>query len=230
MDAILKSDGTLAIQEVEPLLASLQDTVEGTIVAINPNNQTQFGLVVTDILPAAQSSLIGALHIGDLLTANLTVTPTFFIDSKGLPVLSSFAGSAANFTGGSNTAALHLGQRVAAHVTQFTAASGNTIASCTTDTLTLRWSRLTATALAGSPQLFTISGLPTYFGFTTASSFGVEVFSGTSGVQNGTNLDGVPLGSSPANSPPQVALRALFIEDAGNTLNPAFFAAKIRQR
>src|SRR5260370_31489888 len=57
MDVILKSDGTLSIQEIEPLLASLQDTVEGIVVSINQNNQTQFTVVVTDLIPLATNSL-----------------------------------------------------------------------------------------------------------------------------------------------------------------------------
>ena len=60
MDVILKSDGTLAIQEIEPLLTTSQDTVEGIVVSINQNNSTQFTLVATDLIPAAANSLISA--------------------------------------------------------------------------------------------------------------------------------------------------------------------------
>src|SRR6267142_3390318 len=92
MDVILKSDGTFAIQEIEPLLATAQDNVEGIVVSINPNNLTQFTLVVTNLIQAAQSSLIGSLRIGDALTVNLanTVSP-FWVDTKGLPVRTNFA-------------------------------------------------------------------------------------------------------------------------------------------
>src|SRR5882672_12505249 len=75
MDVILKSDGTFAIQEIEPLLATAQDTVEGIVVSINPNSLTQqFTMVVTNLIPAAQNSLIGSLHIGDALTVNLSTS------------------------------------------------------------------------------------------------------------------------------------------------------------
>jgi hypothetical protein len=61
MDVILKSDGTFAIQEIEPLLATAQDTVEGIVVSINPSSLAQqFTLVITNLIPAAQSSLIGS--------------------------------------------------------------------------------------------------------------------------------------------------------------------------
>src|SRR6266404_3649968 len=45
MDVVLKSDGTLAIQEIEPLLGTLQDTVEGIVIVINTGNTTQFTLI-----------------------------------------------------------------------------------------------------------------------------------------------------------------------------------------
>ena len=126
MDVILKSDGTLAIQEIEPLLGTLQDTVEGVVVAINSGNQTQFTLVITNLIPAAQNSLIGTVKIGDGLTVNLSnAVKPFLVDTKGLPVASQFAAIFGNFSNQTNTSALHLGQTLAAHVTAFTAAAGN---------------------------------------------------------------------------------------------------------
>jgi len=230
MDAILNSDGTLTIQEIEPLLATPKDTVEGTVVFINPNNSTQFEMVTADILPAAQNSLVGSLSIGDLLTVNLANNPNpFLIDSKGLPVASQFASSFGTFANATNTTALHLGQTLAVHVTAFTAASGSTPASSTVDTVTLRWSRLTATPSgASSPSIFNITAVPGHFGFTQSSIFGVAIFTGTPGTKGVTNLDGIASGNAPAATPP-TGIRALFIEDPGNTLNPAFFAAKVRQ-
>jgi|SRR5580704_1492742 hypothetical protein len=230
MDAILNSDGTFTIREIEPLLASpVVDTVEGTIASINANNQTQFSLLATDLFPAAQNSLIGNLHLGDPLTVNLsTSVKPFLIDTKGLPVASQFAGNFGSFSGATNTTALHLGQAVAVHITSFTAATGTTAAASNADTVTLRWSRFVSTASIASSPAFTVSALPGYFGFTQASTFQIESFGGTQGTVGVTNLDGV---TSTGNLTPgnPVAVRALFIEDTGNTLNPAFFAAKVRQ-
>ena len=230
MDAILNSDGTLTVQEIEPLLASpIVDTVEGTISAINSASQTQFTIIVTDILPAASSSKIGSLTIGVPLTVNLAAGPAFHVDSKGLGVSSAFPTSYGTFANGTNTTTLHLGQSVAIHVPAFTAASGTTPASANSvDTVTLRWSRFTATVTVPSAQLFTVNTVPGYFGFSSASTFGVEIFGGTQGSRGVTNLDGITTGNGPAATPP-VGIRALYIEDAGNTLNPAFFAAKVRQ-
>jgi hypothetical protein len=225
MDVILKSDGTLALQEIEPLLATLQDTVEGTIVAIN-SGVTQYTMIVTDMIPAAKNSLIGSLHIGDVLVVNLTATPNpFFVDTKGLSVL---PGVLNNFAGQTTTTAMHLGQSVAVRVTAFTAASGTTNASTTTDTVTLRWSRFTATDQTASSPAFNITSVPAYFGFTQSSLFAVQSTAGTPGTPGVTNFDGVPDGSSltPGRA---IALRALFLENASLSANPAFTTAKVRQ-
>jgi hypothetical protein len=219
MDAVLNSDGTLSIQEIEPLLATLQDTVEGTVVVINQTNQTQFTLIVTDIIPAAQASLIGGLKIGDGLSVNLVNNNPFLVDTKGLPVQSSFGSNFQSFFGQTNTTAIHLGQTVAVHVTAFTAAAGITIASSNTDTVTLRWSRFTATTSSASDPAFSITGFPSSFNATGIAE--VEVFSNT-------NLDGIASTSNLAVGAP-VAMRALFIENSGDSLNPAFYAAKVRQ-
>jgi hypothetical protein len=227
MDVILKSDGTLAIQEVEPLLTTLQDTVEGIVVKIN--NQTQFTIVVTDLLPAAQNSLIGTLHIGDGFIVNIPNPNTFLVDTKGLQVQNNFGGNFANFSGQTNTTALHLGQTVAVHViAPFTAAVGATLASATSDTVTLRWSRFTAATSTNATPAFSITGLPSFFNFNAGGVVSVQSFPGAQGADGITNLDGIAgTASLVVNNP--VAVRALFIENAGNTLVPAFFAAKVRQ-
>lgn len=223
MDVVLKSDGTLAIQEIEPLLATLQDTVEGIVVSINPNNQTQFILVVTDLIPAAQNSLIGGLLIGDGLTVNIPNPNPFLVDTKGLAI----AANLANFANATNTAVMRLGQTVAVHITAFTSANGTTLASATSDTVTLRWSRFTATPVTPfTPNTFNLTGFPSYF-FASGTAE-VQAFSGTPGTSGTTNFDGIA-DASGLNASKPVAQRALFIENGTNTATPAFFAAKVRQ-
>jgi len=231
MDVILKSDGTFAIQEIEPLLATAQDTVEGIVVSINPSSLAQqFTLVITNLIPAAQSSLIGSLHIGDALTVNLSTSVfPFLVDQKGLPVQTNFAGIFGNFFNQTSTSAIHLGQVVAVHATApFTASVGSTIASTFTDTVTLRWSRFTATPQTASSPAFTIVNLPFYFGFPQSTIFTVQTFVATSGSPRVTNFDGV-LDGSGLNLLRPVALRALFLENTTNSASPVFFAAKVRQ-
>jgi hypothetical protein len=226
MDVVLNSDGTLSVREIEPLLAAVQDTVEGIVVSINPN-QTQFTLVVTDFIPLAQNSLILGLHVGDGLTVNIPNPNPFLVDTKGLPLATQFAGNLANFVGATTTSVMRLGQVVSVHVTAFTAANGTTIASSTSDSVTLRWSRFTAAP--GTPftsNTFNVTGFPPYFfAFGTAQ---VQAFAGTPGTPGTTNFDGIADASGlNANNP--VAVRALFIENTSNTANPGFFAAKVRQ-
>jgi hypothetical protein len=229
MDAVLHSDGTFTIQEIEPLLSSQQDTVEGIVYSINGSNLTQFAIVTTDKIQASQSSLLGGLNVGNPLTVNLSLNPKpFLVDTKGLPLASQFPASLANFTSGNNTSVLRAGQTVAVHVTGFTAASGNTIASSTADTVTLRWSRFTATPATASSPAFNITGLPSYFGAAQGSTFVVQTFTGTPGVDGVTNFEGVADASFLSAQKP-VAIRALFIQNVTNTAQPAFFAAKIRQ-
>ena len=231
MDVILKSDGTFAIQEIEPLLATAQDNVEGIVVSINPNSLTQqFTMVVTNLIPAAQNSLIGSLHIGDALTVNLSTSVFgFLVDQKGLPVQTNFAGIFGNFFNQTSTSAIHLGQVVAVHATApFTASVGSTIASTFTDTVTLRWSRFTATLQTASSPAFTIVNLPFYFGFPQSTIFTVQTFPGALGTARFTNFDGVLDGSGLITARP-VAIRALFLENTTNSASPVFFAAKVRQ-
>jgi hypothetical protein len=226
MDVVLNSDGTLSVQEIEPLLATLKDTVEGIVVGVNSSNQTQFTIIVTDLLPAAQNSLIGSLSIGSGLLVNIPNPNPFLVDTKGLLVQNNFGGNFSSFHGQTNTSAIHLGQTVAVHVTAFTAAVGSTIASSTSDTVTLRWSRFTATASTNSSPAFSISGFPSFFNASGTAQ--AQTFLGTQGADGVTSLHGVPTTTNLTVSKP-VAMRALFIENSGDTLVPAFFAAKVRQ-
>jgi len=226
VDAFLKSDGTLEIKEFEPLNSTQQDFVEGTVYTVN--TPTQFAIAVTDRVQAAASSLIGGLSTGDLLTVNITAPHPFLVDTKGLAVP---AGSLGLFQAQADTSAIHPGQTVAVNVTAFVAALGNTIAAATSDTVVLRWSRLIATAKAPfSTTLINVNTVPSYFGFTPASVFPTQVFSGTLGADGVTNLDGI-LGGNAQNltDAKAVGLRVLFLDNPQNSATTPFMAAKIRQ-
>lgn len=228
IDALLNADGTLSLQEFEPLLTAPQDIVEGIVASIDQINPAQFSMVATEKVQAAQNSLIGGLKVGDALA--VTIVPSsnpFLVDKKGLPVP---PGSVNFFAGATNNTVLRLGQTVAVHVTTFTAASGNLIAAATVDTVTLRWSRFTATTSAPfSLSTFNITNLPSYFNATGTAQ--VQIFTGTPGADGVTNLEGIPSGSGASgltdNRP--VALRSLFIQNSTNSAQFPFFAAKVRQ-
>jgi len=234
-DVILNANGTFSIQEIEPLLSAQQDFVEGTVVSINPSSQTQFSIVLTDKPSlATTNSLIPALKVGDLLTVNLStsVNPTFLVDTKGLPVDIRFSTSFNLFNGQTTTSAIHLGQTIGVHViAPFTAASGSTPASATTDTVILRWSRFRATVVsAPSTETININALPSYFNITPSSILTVQgFFNGTLGSDGVTNLEGIANNAGNATINQPVGLRALYLQNTSNSATTPFFAAKIRQ-
>lgn len=225
IDAFLNSDGTISLKEFEPLVATQKDFVEGTVFAIG--SPTQFSIAVTDKVQAASNSLISSLNTGDLLVVNLPVSVSpFSVDTKGLIVNSTDPGTFGDFAQHTDTSAIHLGQSIALHISAFTAASGNTPASSTADTVTLRWSRFTATpATPFTTTLFNITGFPDVFNVAGVAE--VETFPGSNG--DGTTVfDGITDPTGLVTTKP-VALRALFIEDPSLSANPPFFAAKVRQ-
>jgi hypothetical protein len=226
VDAFLKSDGTLDLKEFEPLNQTQQDFVEGIVYGTN-SSPTQFTVAVTDKVQLATNSLIGGLNTGDLLTVKISTNPVaqpFLVDSKDLLVP---AGSLGLFQGRSDTSAVHPGQTVAVHPTVFTAANGTTPAVVTVDTVILRWSRLTASAVSSATQLLNVNALPSYFNTVSSTQFVVQLFTGTQGTHGVTSFDGVVDGSGIVVNP--VSTRALYLESTGNTASPAFFAAKVRQ-
>ena len=225
VDAFLNTDGTLSLKEFEPLNATRQDFVEGTVYAVN--TPTQFAIAVTDKVQLATSSLIGGLNTGDLLTVNIPAPKPFLVDTKGLAIP---AGSLGLFRGQADTSAIHPGQTVAVNVTAFVAALGNTIAAATSDTVTLRWSRLIAIPTGTSTStVVDVNSVPSYFNITPASVFPTQVFSGTLGGQGVTNLDGIPSSAANVTASLPVGLRVLYLENSSNSAQFPFMAAKIRQ-
>ena len=224
MDAVLNSDGTFSLREIEPLVSTQQDLVEGTVFATNTT--TQFTIAVTDKIQAASNSLIGGLNTGALLTVNIPSAQPFFVDTKGLLVP---AGSKGLFQGFTDTSAIHAGQALTVHVTAFTAGNSTTIASATADTVTLRWSRLIASLTgATQPGQINVNTVPSYFLITPSSPFPTQIFTGTLGADGVTNIDGFPFGTSPSSNLP-VALRVLYLDNATHSAPLPFMAAKIRQ-
>ncbi|HMI51799.1 MAG TPA: hypothetical protein VK525_09815 [Candidatus Saccharimonadales bacterium] len=223
MDAVLNSDGTLSVQEYEPLSSVSQDLIEGQVVAVS--GPTQFSMIVTDLNVAASGSVLSGLSVGDGLIVNVpnTVLP-FYVDTKGLSVEGIAPGYIGFFLGQTTTDNMQPGQTVAVRPTTFTAASGAS-AAVSVSTVTLRYTRLTTTATAPfSQSQFNVTDFPPFF----SGNFQVQAFSGTPGSPGVTNYDGVtdPTGLT-AGAP--VAMRALFIENDNRTLQIPFFAAKVRK-
>ena len=232
VDAFLKSDGTLDLKEFEPLNQTQQDFVEGIVYAVN--TPTQFTIAVTDKVLAATNPLIGGLNIGDRLTVNIGTQP-FLVDSKGLGVQNSFAADYNLFATQTTTSAVHPGQTVAIHVSALTAANPAanppTLAIATVDTVILRWSRFRANVVSATSTTVNIDTPPSYFAIPASTTQEVvqAFLTGALGTDGVTNLDGVANTTSSLTVGQPVGLRVLYLQNPGNTANPAFFVAKIRQ-
>ena len=224
MDAVLNSDGTLSVQEYEPLASTSEDLIEGEVVAIS--NSTQFSMIITDLNVAAAGSVLSGLSVGDGLIVNVpnTVQP-FYVDSKGLSLEGVAPGYLGLFLGQTTTDNMQAGQTVAVRPTTFTAASGSSAATVNVSTVTLRFTRFTTTATAPfSQSQFNVTDFAPFY----TGNFQVQAFPGTPGSQGVTNYDGVsdPTGLT-AGAP--VAMRALFIENDTITSQIPFFVAKVRK-
>ena len=232
-DAILNTDGTLTLQEIEPLFSTTQDLIEGVVTSISSSNNTQFNLVATDKVLSSSSSALNSLNLGDQVLVNLALPNPFLVDTKGLTV------PVANrnlFAGSADTSVIFPGQSVLIQVSSFVAASGNVIAAATVNgpnTAVLRFSRFTASVASQvSSLIFTINNLPVYIPSGTPSNAAIPVFPSPPQVQtflNATKFDGVSDATGLAIND-RVSLRALFLENSAMSSTPAFFAAKVRKQ
>ena len=218
----LNSDGTLTLVEYDPLETTTGDWIEG-IITSTPSSTTQFQLVANNLVLSTTSSLIGsALPLGSPVNITIPTSPQpqpFAVDTKGFVVP-----SADPFTNRTDTSALVPGQTVAARVTAFTAASGATLATASTNFLFLRFTRVTGSvASVAPPNTFTIQSLPTFFGLTTPVT--VQLSTGSPS----TIFDGVT-SSSNLTVGQTVSINALYFgPPVGLTSTPTpFSAAKVR--
>jgi hypothetical protein len=209
MDVILNDDGTSTLLVYDEIATSSIDVVEGVIGYI-PSLGNQFQFVVTNFQPASAGSLINTnLHLGDLVTVNISGGTAFTVDIKNLAV-----NTGNNFSNASDTSIMTPGQVVAVSPTAFTAANGATPASVTVNGLMLRYSRL-----AGLP---TTAG-PNFPFLPVEPYFGIQIAAQTFETNGATNSE-VNGGTVTANT--LAAIRALYF---GPASSPTFYIAKVRQ-
>jgi hypothetical protein len=218
IDTALNSDGTFALLEYDPLATTTGDWIEG-IITSTPSSPTQFQLVANNLVLSTSSSLIGsALPLGSTVNITIPASPQpqpFAVDTIGFVVP-----SADPFTGRTDTSALVPGQTVAARITAFTAASGSTLATASTNFLFLRFTRVTGNvASVAPPNTFAIQTLPTFFGLTTPVT--VQLSTGSPS----TNFDGTA-SSSNLTVGSTVSISALYFGPA--LTSTPFSAAKVR--
>jgi hypothetical protein len=218
IDTVLNSDGTFTLLEYDPLETTTGDWIEG-IITSTPSSPTQFQLVANNLVLSSTSSLIGsALPLGSPVNITIPTSPqpqSFAVDTKGFVVP-----SADPFSNRTDTSGLVPGQTVAARVTAFTAASGSTLATASTNFLFLRFTRVTGTvASVAPPNTFTIQSLPTFFGLTTPVTVQLSTGSPSTLFDGITSSSNLTVGST-------VSTSTLYFAP---TLTPIpFSAAKVR--
>jgi hypothetical protein len=215
VDAILNSDGTLTAKEIDLLDDATDDEVEGFLFSVD--SSTQFRIAVTDKVQVSSGTLIPdtQLKVGNLLIVSLQPSPTFSVDTKGLPIPATPLGL---FQGATDTAQLVAGQTVGVRVLSFTSGIGGNPPSVTTDRVRLRFTRMTGT-VSGlvAPPFFNIDALPPVFGFVGPAQ--VQTFVSL------TRFDGITALTDLQNSD-LVSIRALnFLSGA-----PPLYAAKVRKK
>jgi hypothetical protein len=219
VDTAVNTNGSLTILEFDPLASTSADIIEGTITA-NPTSTTQFQLVANNLVFAQSGSKIsGSLSalMGAPVNVTLSSPSPFTIDTKGLTT------PVSSFSGATDTSVLFPGQTVAVTVTAFTAASGTTPASATTNAVMLRFTRTSGVTSSPGNLAFSIGSIPPFFGQN--GLYTVELTAGTPPTSISTNFDGANPTSSPLTSGQNVAMRALYFAPT-NTM--PFSAAKVR--
>ena len=211
VDTVLNADGTFTLVYYRPLFSTSTDLIEGVVTDV-PNSVTnQLTLVATDsVFASSGSKLNGQLNIGDQVTVTLATSQPFTIVSKDLNV------PANSFSNSTSISSVQPGQTVLFFPSNFSAQSGTTPGSSTTNTFALRFTRVSAIAASSSSPTFNATTFPPFFGQATAKQF--QTTSGR------LSLDGIAvLGSLPVGN--TFSATALFIDP---TITPTFAAQTIR--
>jgi hypothetical protein len=167
VDTILNADGSFTLGFYQPVSTSSVDIIEGVVTGVPNSITNQFSVVVTDSVFAKSGSLLnGQLNLGDLILVTLNTPNPFQIISKGLLIPT---GSA--FENSTSVAAILPGQTVAFPVLTFSAQSGTTPGTASSQDLALRFTRITATMGSATSPVFSATTFPPYFGITTSQQF-----------------------------------------------------------
>jgi hypothetical protein len=216
IDAALNLDGTMTLLEADLLDKVAVDEVEGTVFFVNAS-APQILLVLSDKTVVSSNSVLTAATGGTIVQASLGTSPIFSVDTKGLSAVIGSPAAINSFLGLANVFA---GQTVRMQVTNPTAGPSSTV-QVTTNSVVLRFSRVTATVATPPAPFFSVSfvSLPSFLGgITGLVNIPVQISSQTNfdGVTDVTRLS---VGDS-------VSVRALYIP---NYLTSPFFAAKVRK-
>lgn len=228
IDASLNPDGTMTLLEADLLdnvsvLANKLDAVEGTVIFVSAS-APQISLVLSDkTVVSTTDPVLTAATGGTIVQASLGTTPIFSVDTKGLSAVTGSPAAIADFTTLSNVFA---GQTVRMQVLANPAptAGPNANVLVNTNSIVLRFSRVTATVATPPAPFFSVSFITLPSLLTSPPS---PLIPGNIPVQASTqtNFDGVA-NITTLSTGDTVSLRALFIP---NYATSPFFAAKVRK-
>jgi hypothetical protein len=216
IDASLKPDGTMTLLEADLLDNVAVDEVEGIVTNVDLGGTGTIDIILSDKSVVSGNALLTVAPPGNVLAVTLGNAPLFSVDTKGLSAVTGSPAAINDFASVSNVSE---GQVVRLQVTNVAAVPNSTFLTATTNSIVLRFSRVTATAtssLAGSFFNIDASTLPPYFAGNGNAL--VQISAGQTQIDGATDLTQIQ-GST-------VSMRVLFIP---NYLTSPFFAAKVRK-
>jgi hypothetical protein len=227
IDAALNLDGTMTLLEADLLdnvsvLANKLDAVEGTVFFVN-SSAPQISLVLSDKTVVSGNSVLTAVTGGTIVQVTLGTTPIFSVDTKGLSAVIGSPTAINSFLGLSNVFA---GQTVRMQILTNPAPTAglNSSVLVNTNSVVLRFSRVTATVATPPAPFFSVS-FATLPSFLTGPPSPLIPPNIPVQISSQTNFDGVANITS-LNTGDTVSVRALFIP---NYPTSPFFAAKVRK-
>ncbi len=214
VDTLLNADGTLTLVFYQPLPAAIfaGDLLEGVVTSV-PNSVTgQFTVVVTDSVSASSGSLLsGQLRLGDQIVVTLSSPNPFQIVSKGLQIP-----TGSTFQHSTSVADILPGQTVAIAVSAFTAQSGSTPGTASSQNLALRFTRFTAVIGTATLPVFNATNFPPFFGLATGQQ--LQTTSGRLSLDGVSNLTSIAAGGT-------FSTTALYV---GPPVTPSFSVLSVR--
>jgi hypothetical protein len=217
IDASLNLDGTMTLLEADLLDNISVDEVEGTVFSVNAV-APQILVVLSDKTVVSGNSVLTAATGGTIVQASLGTSPVFSLDTKGLSAVTGSPAAINSFLGLANVFA---GQTVRMQVTNPIAGSSSTV-QVSTNSVVLRFSRVTATVATPPAPFFSVSNLPSLLTSPPSPLIPQNI---PVQVSTQTNFDGVA-NITTLSTGDTVSLRALFIPNYGTS---PFFAAKVRK-
>jgi hypothetical protein len=222
IDASLNPDGTMTLLEADLLDNVAVDEVEGTVTNVDQAAPGTIDIVLSDKSVVSGNALLTAAPPGNVFAVSLGASPvSFSVDTKGLTAVTASLASIP-FSTLSNVST---GQTVRMQVTKLAPVTNSTFITASTNSVVLRFSRVTGTvSIAPASSIFNLNPatLPLFItSLGTIVNVPVQISSGQTQFDGVSDITGLSQGDT-------VSIRALFVPPP-LFLNSPFFAAKVRK-